>query len=55
MPVGSQEFRAALGHFASSSVNVVTAQLADGQLAGITVNAFSSSLAAAAAGDGLHR
>jgi flavin reductase (DIM6/NTAB) family NADH-FMN oxidoreductase RutF len=41
MPVGSQEFRAALGHFASS-VNVVTARLADGELAGITVTAFSS-------------
>ncbi len=41
MPVGSQEFRAALGHFASS-VNVVTARTADGQLAGITVTAFCS-------------
>jgi flavin reductase (DIM6/NTAB) family NADH-FMN oxidoreductase RutF len=41
MPVGAQEFRAALGHFASS-VNVVTARLADGELAGITVTAFSS-------------
>ena len=41
MPVGSQEFRAALGHFASG-VNVVTARMADGQLAGITVTAFSS-------------
>jgi flavin reductase (DIM6/NTAB) family NADH-FMN oxidoreductase RutF len=41
MPVGKQEFRAALGHFASG-VNVVTARLADGQLAGITVTAFCS-------------
>jgi flavin reductase (DIM6/NTAB) family NADH-FMN oxidoreductase RutF len=41
MPVGKQEFRAALGHFASG-INVVTARLADGQLAGITVNAFCS-------------
>jgi 4-nitrophenol 2-monooxygenase / 4-nitrocatechol 4-monooxygenase, reductase component len=41
MPVGAQEFRAALGHFASS-VNVVTTRLADGQLAGITVTAFCS-------------
>jgi flavin reductase (DIM6/NTAB) family NADH-FMN oxidoreductase RutF len=41
MPVGMQEFRAALGHFASG-VNVVTAKLPDGQLAGITVTAFCS-------------
>jgi flavin reductase (DIM6/NTAB) family NADH-FMN oxidoreductase RutF len=41
MPVGAQEFRTALGHFAST-VNVVTARLGDGQLAGITVTAFCS-------------
>jgi flavin reductase (DIM6/NTAB) family NADH-FMN oxidoreductase RutF len=41
MPVGKQEFRAALGHFASG-INVVTARLPDGQMAGITVTAFCS-------------
>jgi flavin reductase (DIM6/NTAB) family NADH-FMN oxidoreductase RutF len=41
MPVGKQEFRTALGHFAST-VTVVTARCADGRLAGITVTAFSS-------------
>ncbi len=41
MPVGKQEFRTALGHFASA-VTVVTARCADGRLAGITVTAFSS-------------
>jgi len=41
MPVEKSEFRSALGHFASA-VTVVTAKLADGQLAGITVTAFSS-------------
>ena len=41
MPVSSQEFRAALGHFASS-VTVITTRCTDGHLAGITVTAFSS-------------
>jgi flavin reductase (DIM6/NTAB) family NADH-FMN oxidoreductase RutF len=41
MPVGKQEFRTALGHFAST-VTVVTVRCADGRLAGITVTAFSS-------------
>jgi len=41
MPVGPQEFRAALGHFASG-VCVVTAKGGDGHLAGITVTAFCS-------------
>ena len=41
MPVEAAEFRHALGHFASA-VTVVTAKLADGKLAGITVTAFSS-------------
>ncbi len=41
MPVEKQEFRTALGHFAST-VTVVTVRCADGRLAGITVTAFSS-------------
>jgi flavin reductase (DIM6/NTAB) family NADH-FMN oxidoreductase RutF len=41
MPVEKAEFRQALGHFAAG-VTVVTAKLADGHLAGITVTAFSS-------------
>ncbi|HTU25013.1 MAG TPA: flavin reductase family protein [Pirellulales bacterium] len=41
MPVGKQEFRAALGHF-GSGINVVTAHLPGGQPAGITVTAFCS-------------
>jgi flavin reductase (DIM6/NTAB) family NADH-FMN oxidoreductase RutF len=41
MAVEKAEFRRALGHFATG-VTVVTTKLATGQLAGITVNAFSS-------------
>lgn len=41
MPVEPAEFRRALGHFASA-VTVVTVKLAEGELAGITVTAFSS-------------
>jgi len=41
MTVEKAEFRRALGHFASA-VTVVTAKFADGQMAGITVTAFSS-------------
>jgi flavin reductase (DIM6/NTAB) family NADH-FMN oxidoreductase RutF len=41
MPVGKQEFRTALGHFASG-VTVVTLRTAEGRLAGITVTAFAS-------------
>jgi flavin reductase (DIM6/NTAB) family NADH-FMN oxidoreductase RutF len=41
MSVSKQEFRTALGHFASA-VTVVTAKCGDGRLAGITVTAFSS-------------
>ncbi len=41
MPVGKQEFRAALGHFASA-VTVITTRCEDGRLAGITVTAFTS-------------
>jgi flavin reductase (DIM6/NTAB) family NADH-FMN oxidoreductase RutF len=41
MPVEKAEFRRALGHFAAS-VTVVTSKLADDQLGGITVTAFSS-------------
>lgn len=41
MPVGKQEFRTALGHFASA-VTVVTVRCSDGRLAGITVTAFTS-------------
>jgi flavin reductase (DIM6/NTAB) family NADH-FMN oxidoreductase RutF len=41
MSVEKAEFRRALGHFASA-VTVVTANLANGRPAGITVTAFSS-------------
>ena len=41
MAVDKAEFRRALGHFATG-VTVVTTKLVTGQLAGITVNAFSS-------------
>lgn len=41
MPVEKAEFRSALGHFASA-VTVVTTALEGGELAGITVTAFSS-------------
>jgi flavin reductase (DIM6/NTAB) family NADH-FMN oxidoreductase RutF len=41
MPVSNEEFRAALGRFASS-VTVVTSKGADGEVRGITVSAFSS-------------
>jgi len=41
MPITKDEFRRALGHFASG-VTVVTARRADGQPCGITVSAFSS-------------
>ena len=41
MPVNPEEFRVALGRFAST-VCVVTTRLDDGVLAGITVTAFSS-------------
>ena len=41
MPVSPEEFRVALGHFASA-VTVVTTRLDDGNPAGITVTAFSS-------------
>ena len=41
MPVGKDEFRTALGHFASG-VTVVTTAGQDGDLFGITVSAFSS-------------
>ena len=41
MPVSNEEFRAALGRFASS-VTIVTSQGADGEHRGITVSAFSS-------------
>jgi flavin reductase (DIM6/NTAB) family NADH-FMN oxidoreductase RutF len=41
MPVGKDEFRTALGHFASG-VTVVTTAGQDGNVHGITVSAFSS-------------
>ena len=41
MTVSKDEFRRALGHFASG-VTVVTSKCADGNLRGITVSAFSS-------------
>jgi flavin reductase (DIM6/NTAB) family NADH-FMN oxidoreductase RutF len=41
MPVDKAEFRRALGHFAAG-VSVVTSRFDDGQIAGITVTAFSS-------------
>ena len=41
MPVNNEEFRGALGRFASS-VSVVTSKCKDGELRGITVSAFSS-------------
>jgi flavin reductase (DIM6/NTAB) family NADH-FMN oxidoreductase RutF len=41
MPVNNDEFRGALGRFASS-VSVVTSKCSDGELRGITVSAFSS-------------
>jgi flavin reductase (DIM6/NTAB) family NADH-FMN oxidoreductase RutF len=41
MSVEKAEFRRALGHFAAG-VTVVTSKLDDGQVAGITVTAFSS-------------
>lgn len=41
MPVTKDEFRAAMGRFASG-VTVVTAKAGDGSLAGITVSAFTS-------------
>ncbi len=41
MPVEKAEFRRALGHFAAG-VTVVTTKLATGDIAGITVTAFSS-------------
>ena len=41
MPVEKAEFRRALGHFASG-VAVVTSKFEDGQIAGVTVTAFSS-------------
>src|SRR5260370_12833667 len=41
MPVGKDEFRTALGHFASG-VTIVTTSGEDGHLRGMTVSAFSS-------------
>jgi flavin reductase (DIM6/NTAB) family NADH-FMN oxidoreductase RutF len=41
MPVGKDEFRTALGHFASG-VTVVTTAGKDGSVRGMTVSAFSS-------------
>ena len=41
MPVSKEEFRAALGHFASS-VTVITLKGEDGGVYGLTVSAFSS-------------
>jgi flavin reductase (DIM6/NTAB) family NADH-FMN oxidoreductase RutF len=41
MPVSNEEFRGALGRFASS-VSVVTSRCKDGELRGLTVSAFSS-------------
>src|SRR5262245_55770774 len=41
MPVNNEEFRGALGRFASS-VSVVTSKCKDGELRGITVSAFTS-------------
>jgi flavin reductase (DIM6/NTAB) family NADH-FMN oxidoreductase RutF len=41
MPVSKDEFRQALGHFASG-VTVVTSRCEDDQVRGITVSAFSS-------------
>lgn len=41
MPVNNEEFRGALGRFASG-VSVVTSKCKDGELRGITVSAFSS-------------
>lgn len=41
MPIEKAEFRRALGHFAAS-VTVVTSKLADDELGGLTVTAFSS-------------
>jgi flavin reductase (DIM6/NTAB) family NADH-FMN oxidoreductase RutF len=41
MPVNNEEFRGALGRFASG-VSVVTSKCADGELRAITVSAFSS-------------
>jgi flavin reductase (DIM6/NTAB) family NADH-FMN oxidoreductase RutF len=41
MPISQEEFRTALGHFASG-VTVVTAKSANNELFGITVSAFSS-------------
>ena len=41
MPVEKAEFRQALGHFAAG-VTVVTAKFEDGEIAGITVTAFTS-------------
>lgn len=41
MPVNNEEFRGALGRFASS-VSVVTSKCRDGELRAITVSAFSS-------------
>lgn len=41
MPVAASDFRQALGRFAAG-VTVVTTRLGEGQLAGITVTAFSS-------------
>ena len=53
MSVTKQEFRTALGHFASA-VTVVTTKCADDRLAGITVTAFCP-FARVAAGADLHR
>jgi flavin reductase (DIM6/NTAB) family NADH-FMN oxidoreductase RutF len=41
MPVDKVEFRRALGHFAAG-VTVVTSKIDDGEVAGMTVTAFSS-------------
>ena len=41
MPVESAEFRQALGHCAAG-VTVVTSKLDDGEIAGLTVTAFTS-------------
>ena len=41
MPVSKDEFRRALGHFASG-VTVITAKSSDGDMRGLTVSAFSS-------------
>ncbi len=41
MPVEKAEFRRALGHFAAG-VSVVTSKFENGEIAGITVTAFSS-------------